>query len=313
MPAADTLTTVAQLLRLADQNVAPEFATNLLRKAPLVAALSAVLANASQGHQHKYLRHISAPAVGFRAANTGLDATASNQELVTIDLKNISAPVRIDTQIGDAHPQGSEALLDMESELALIEAFKILNRVLLYGTLATVGIADGFSGLLQATTVATIAGGSVNNAGGSSNRTSILMLKLGPRDVEMIVGREGNITQGPTYKQLITDANGKHFPAYCRDQEALATVKVGARYSLARIANIAANTTVNDALIYDAFELFPEDQPDLIVMNKRTISQLRKSRTATTTKGTPAPYPTEVEGIPILVDPNLSNAEAAVA
>ncbi len=63
MPAADNLTTVAQLLRLADANVAPEFATDLLKKAPLVAAMAAVVANASQGHQHKYLKHITAPVV----------------------------------------------------------------------------------------------------------------------------------------------------------------------------------------------------------------------------------------------------------
>ncbi len=307
---ADTLTTVTQLLRLADRNVAPEFATNLLRKAPLVAIMAATAANASQGTQHKYLKHVSAPVVGFRAANAGIDATASDQVLVTVDLKNMSAPVRIDTQVADAYPQGPEALLDMESELALIEAFKAVEKQLFYGT-ANPGAAGGFTGLLQAETVQYLDSPMVLSATGATDGecTDILLLKMGALDIELVLGREGNITIGETYKQNILGSNSKLFPAYIRDQEALFTIKVGAQYSMARICNIGtgAGKTVTDSLIYDGFGLFPEDQPDLIVMSKRSLTQLRKSRTPTTQKGTPAPYPTEVEGIPILVTPNLLN------
>ncbi len=244
-----------------------------------------------------------------------MDASASNQELVTVDLKNLSAPVRIDKQIASAYPKGAEALLDMESELALIEAFKMLEVQLLYGTTAGVGQAGGFTGLLQASTVSALAGGAVLNATGAANRTSILLVKFGAADIELIVGKDGNIEMGSTFEALIPDAQGKVFPALCRNQEGLMSVKVGAKYSMARIANVgtANGTTATDSLIYDAFELFPEDQPDLIIMNKRSISQLRKSRTPTTQKGTPAPYPSDVEGIPILVTPNLRNNEAAVA
>ncbi len=45
---ADTLTTAAQLLKLADQNLSPEFANDLLNDAPFLAALLATTANASQ-------------------------------------------------------------------------------------------------------------------------------------------------------------------------------------------------------------------------------------------------------------------------
>jgi hypothetical protein len=45
-------------------------------------------------------------------------------------------------------------------------------------------------------------------------------------------------------------------------------------------------------------------------MNRRSLSQLRKSRTATNATGTPAPIPREVEGIPIIVTEALSSTEA---
>lgn len=308
---ADSLTTIAQLLRLADKNAADIIASDLLMKAPLLERMQATVANASQGTQHKYLKHITAPSVGFRPVNTGLDYSTSDQALVTVDLKNLSANIRFDKQVYNNMPD-KDMFLAEQGRLAFIEAFKMAEKQILYGT-GALGAADGFTGLLQATTVATIAGGAVFNAGGTGVRTSVLLVKFGASDIELIVGNDGVLEIGDDFEQLIPDATGKLFPAICRNQEGMLSVKAGAKYSMVRIANVGTGATLTDAMIYDAMELFPEDQPDLIIMNKRSVGQLRKSRTATTTKGTPAPYPTEVEGIPILVTPNLSNAEAAVA
>jgi hypothetical protein len=308
---ADSLTTIAQLLRLADKNAADIICSDLLMKAPLLERMQATVANASQGTQHKYLKHITAPSVGFRPVNTGLDYSTSDQALVTVDLKNLSANIRFDKQVYNNMPD-KDMFMAEQGRLSFIEAFKMAEKQILYGT-GALGAADGFTGLLQASTVATIAGGAVFNAGGTAARTSVLLIKFGASDIELIVGNDGVLEIGDDFEQLIPDATGKLFPAICRNQEGMLSVKAGARYSMVRLANVGTGATLTDAMIYDAMELFPEDQPDLIVMNKRSVGQLRKSRTATTTKGTPAPYPTEVEGIPILVTPNLSNAEAAVA
>jgi hypothetical protein len=308
---ADSLTTITQLLRLADNNVGDVILSDLLMKAPLLERMQATLANASQGAQHKYLKHVTAPSVGFRPVNTGLDYSTSDQALVTVDLKNLSANIRFDKQVYNNMPD-KDMFMAEQGRLSFVEAFKMAEKQILYGT-GALGAADGFTGLLQAATVATIAGGAVFNAGGSAARTSVLLVKFGASDIELIVGNDGVLEIGDDFEQLIPDATGKLFPAICRNQEGMLSVKAGAKYSMVRIANVGTGATLTDALIYDAMELFPEDQPDLIIMNKRSVGQLRKSRTATTTKGTPAPYPTEVEGIPILVTPNLSNAEAAVA
>jgi hypothetical protein len=307
----DTLTTVAKLLRLADQNLAPEFASDLLLDAPLLAALQATYANASQGTQHKYLKHTTAPTVGFRPVNTGIDYSASDQQLVTVDLKNLSANPRLDTQIADAYPKGAEALMDMESTLAIQAAFSAAESQIIYGT-----SNDGFTGIAGAATIDGLTDPMVVNATGATALTSVYLLRFGPADFELILGKDGNITQGETFTQMIPDANGKLFPAYCRVQEALMSIKVGSIHSMARICNIgvAAGKTLTDALIYEAFSKFPSNRgPSVIVMNRRSLEQLRKSRTATNATGAPAPTPTDVSNIPIVTTDAIINTETAVA
>lgn len=310
---ADTLTTATQLLRLADANIAEAFASDLLNEAPLIASMAAAVANASQGTQHKYLKHISAPSVGFRAFNDGLDYTASDQQLVTVDLKTMSANARMDQALAKAHPMGAEYAMDIESMAAIKQAFFETEKQLIYGTNNQ---AAGFTGISQAATIDALADEMVTNATGATALTSVYLLRYGVEDVELILGNDGNIEVGETIEQLIEGANGKLMPAYVRIQEALVTIKVGAKYSMARIANIGTATgkTLTDALIYDALATFPANKlPSVIAMNRRSLGQLRKSRTATNPTGAPAPIPTEVEGIPIVVTDAIRNDETAVA
>lgn len=307
--------TAAQLLRLADQNLAEAFANDLLLDAPFIAAMAAVLANASQGNQHKYLKHTLAPTVGFRPVNTGIPYQGSDQVLVTVDLRTLSANVRMDQQIANAYPTGVEAIMDLESQLSLQAAFAAAERQLIYGSGAQ-GLADGFSGLVQATTIDGLADPMVINATGAAARSSVYFLRFGEPDCELIVGREGNIQQGATFEQMIPDGTGLLYPIYSRIQEALMSLKIGGIFSVARIANIgtAANTTLTDAMIYNALSTFPSNRgPSIMVMHRRSLFQLRASRTATNPTGQAAPIPTEVAGVPIIVTDSVRLDETAVA
>lgn len=305
---ADTLTTTAQLLKLADQNLDPAFANDLLQDAPLIAALAAVTANASQGTQHKYLKDTTAASAGFRPINSGLDYTASDQTLVTLDLKVISANPRVDVQIARAYPGGVEAFMDFEGSRSLKAAFRALESQLVYGTAAS---ANGFAGMTSSTFVDALADGMVYNAAGSSARTSVWFIRLGTEDVELVLGRDGNISVGSTFEQLVP-VSGALMPIYGRIQEGLIGLKLGGAYSVGRIVNLAAGALTDD-MIFEALALFPASrQPNLIVMNGRSRKDLRNSRTATNSTGAPAPIPTEVAGIPILVTDVITNAESAV-
>lgn len=310
----DTLTTSAQLLRLADQNLDPAFANDLLQDAPLLRNLLAVTANASQGTQHKYLKHTTAAGAGFRPVNTGLAYSASDQTLVTLDCRTLSANVRVDQQLARAYPGGVEAYMDFEGAAALRAAFFKAEQQFIYGVGSD---ANGFVGLTANTAIDALADTMVVNATGAAARSSVYLLRMGPEDCELVLGNDGNIAVGETMEQLIAaPTGGELMPIFFRVQEGLMAFKQGGIYSVGRIANIgtAGGTTLTDALLYDAISRFPAGRgPNLIVMNRRSLRQLRASRTATNATGAAAPFPTEVEGIPIVVTDAISEAETAVA
>lgn len=307
---AETWTTAAQLLKLNDANLAPDFANNLLQDAPLIRTMAAVTANASQGTQHKYLADTTAASAGFRPVNTGLDYTASDQTLITIDLKTMSANPRVDQQIAKAYPGGVEAFMDFESVRSLRTAFRNLDSQLILGTSSD---ANGFAGIMSSGYTDALADGMVYNAAGSSARTSVWFLRVGPEDVELVLGNGGVISSGETFEQLVAaPTGGKLMPIYARIQEGLIGLKLGGAYSIGRICNLAAGALTDD-MIFEALALFPASRmPNLIVMNGRSQKDLRNSRTATNATGAPAPIPTEVAGIPILRCDVITNAETAV-
>jgi hypothetical protein len=60
--------------------------------------------------------------------------------------------------------------------------------------------------------------------------------------------------------------------------------------------------------VYDLLTTFKQP-PDVIFSSKRSIEQLRKSRTATNATGAPAPTPTEVNGVPLVATESLLDTE----
>ena len=71
---------------------------------------------------------------------------------------------------------------------------------------------------------------------------------------------------------------------------------------------------LTDLLIADLLSRFPASRPPTeLVMNRRSLMQLQKSRTATNATGAPAPIPTESFGVPIIVTDQISSTEALVS
>ena len=104
--------------------------------------------------------------------------------------------------------------------------------------------------------------------------------------------------------------------ALCRDIGGHLGIQVGSKYAVARIANLTADSGkgLTDSLLADALSLFPSsDQPTHIVMNRRSLTQLRKSRTTYSPIGEPAPRPSEYEGIPIVTTDAITNTETLLA
>lgn len=309
---ADTYLGLTELLKIADMNLADLNVTDLLQDAPLLAALAA--GPASNGTQHKYLKETGAPVVGFRAVNAGLENSVSADTLVTITLKILAASFTCDKALADSFPKGAQAWLAREGLRQLKAAFAGAEGQLLYGVGAD---AAGFVGLADATTLDGLADAMVVNAAGTTAATgsSVFLIRTNAdgNDCTLIAGNDAKIDVGETVVQRVEDGTGKHYPAYFTPIEGWLGLQIGSAYSVGRIANLTAdaNKGLTDALIYDALAKFPASrQPNVIAMNRRSLAQLRKSRTATNVTGAPAPRPTEVEGIPIVVTDQIKSTEA---
>lgn len=309
---ADVYVTLADLVKINDKNLADLDITDLLDDAPLMKALAAQ--SSSNGTKHEYTKETGAPVVGFRSPNAGRENSASSDTLVSIDLKIIDASFAIDKAIADAYKDGPEAKIAREGKRHLKAAFFTAEQQFINGT---VGEATGFTGLADSLV---LANAMVVNAGGTTAATgsSVYLVRTNDDGVDCtaITGQDGEIMMGESVVQRITDATGKHLPGYFTPIQGWLGLQIGSAYSVGRIANITADSgkTLTDDLIYQALALFPASrQPNLIVMNRRSLRQLRESRTATNATGAPAPRPTDVEGIPIVVTDAITSTEALLA
>jgi len=309
---ADSFLTLSDVLQINDQNLADLNVSDLLDDAPLIARMAAI--EASNGTEHKYLKQTGAPVVGFRAPNTGRENSKSTDTLVTISLKILDASFAVDKALADSHSRGPEALVAREARRHLRASFAHAEKQLIYGT---GNEADGFTALADNAGLNGLADAMVIGAGGTTAGTgsSIWLIRTNDTgDAAMVAGNDGQIEIGDTVVQAIEDTvNGGRFTGYYTPIEGWLGMQIGSAYSVARIANITedAGKGATDDLIYKALELFPAArQPNLIAMSRRSLRQLRESRTATNATGAPAPRPTDVEGIPIVVTDAITNTEA---
>lgn len=317
---ADDLLDLTDLTTINDKNLSGAQATDLIDDAPLLAALGAE--PASDGNIHKYTKESGAPVVGFRAPNTGRDLSSSADTLVTVNLKILDASFGIDKAVADAYVRGGPmALVDREWKRHLKKAYADAEAQIINGILND---SEGFVGLKAASTINGLSDAMVYNAGGSAAGSgdtllsSVYLIRTNNdgTDVAVVAGMEGQISVGETVEQLLTDADGKKYPAYTTSIIGWLGLQIGGAYSVGRIANLNATSThtLTDAMIYEALALFPASrQPNLIVMNRRSLKQLRASRTATNQTGAPAPRPVEVDGIPIVVTEAIGVNDAAVS
>jgi hypothetical protein len=313
---AESFNTLAGLVQLNDQNLADLEITDLLQDAPLLQVLNAQAA--SNGMEHKYLKQTTASSAAFRAALAGLTKTASADTLVTDTLAILDGSFSTDVALADAYAKGGrDAWLQMELVRTLKTVFFVAEQQIIYGT---GNDASGFAGLSDDAQLDALADTMVYDSGGTtaSEQTSCFLLRSGADDVSFIMGNDGNIVvdDDPTIIEKVVNpgTDNKTYPALYTSVTGYSGFQIGGAYSAARIANIHAsdaNASLDDDTIYEALALFPAArQPNLIVMNRAALKMLRASRTAVNVTGAPAPRPTEVEGIPIVVTDAITSTEA---
>jgi len=319
---ADTLTTLAELIRFNSRDVNEAEISDILNKAKVLAVLHAMMS--SNGTLHKYNKETTAPTIGFRAINAGADYVAGSSTQVTATLEYLDATIREDVAECNSYKNGAEAWLDRLTAKQIRQSLFVLESQLFNGTVE--GNASGFAGLADDANYQ--AGGDLLiDAGGTTADTasSVWFIRSTPDDASMAVVGAGdvslgvdniNFNVGETFKSEILGSNSKLMTAMCRDIGAHLGIQISSKYAAARIGKLTADSGkgLTDSLLADALALFPSaDQPTHIVMSRRSLTQLQKSRTTYSPIGAPAPRPSEYEGIPIVVTDSITNTEALLA
>jgi hypothetical protein len=150
------------------------------------------------------------------------------------------------------------------------------------------------------------------------------MVKFGPRDVSLIMGKNGTMELGEFRVESLEDADGNKGPGEVADLAAWIGLQQASKNSVVRIKNLTADSGkgLTDALLASALDLAPAGWvPDAIFMSRRSRTQLQAARAtlvalngngkAGTLGGGSAyvPTPTEFEGIPIVATDSLVNIE----
>ena len=310
---ADDFKTLADLAVINDANAADLGATDIFNAAPFLSALYAIT---TDGNTHKYVKETGAPVVGFRAINAGIEYDKSTDVLVTVTLALLDASMRIDKGLADQYRTGPDAYMAREARRHLRAALRKAEAQIFYGV--TAGAANGFAGLTDLKNAMEAADMIVFGEADGENLTSIYMVRSVPEETDVVAvwGQNGRIDIEPYASQEVQDGDGKKYHAYVSAIMSWIGLQVGATKSVGRIANITntTGTTVNDDLLTMLLEKFPEEAPPThIVMNRRSLFQLQRSRTYTSPTGTMGPLPTEFLGIPIVVTSTLTNSETEIA
>lgn len=308
---ADDLLTVAD--HIADAlDLSGAEVTDLVDQANFLMALP--VEYSSNGTVHKYTKETGAPVVGFRAENAGREFDHGSDAPVTVELKILDFSWAIDKAVADAYRKGRDVAISRSGFRHLKAAMFELEKQYFGGTATN---AAGFVGFNQASTLNAIGADMFINAGGTTAATasSVYLVRMGADDVSSVMIEDSPLSLGETVVQNMRDATDKHFPAYYTPGSSWQAMQIGGKYSVARIGNITedADKGLTDDLVFDALERFPGAAPSAIVMSRRSRGQLRASRTATNTTGAPAPIPTEVGGVPVMISEGISNTEALVS
>lgn len=311
---ADSLMTVAGLI--ADRlDLSAAEVTDLLNAAPFVAQLPAD--ESSNGTTHLYAKKTGAPVVGFRAANAGRAFSKSVDTLATVSLAILDWSFMVDKAVADAWRKGGSAgFIAREAQNHIQAALFAYEQQVWYGTGA--GDSSGFTGICDVLSTIGSSHGMVLSANGSgTSGTSVYAVRLTPNDMLGIYKGDGEpVEMGDTVTQNYVDGSGKNLPCYYTPACTWLALQLGSIYSVGRLADISTGVgeTLNDNQLANLYSAFPSATPPThFVMNRRSLAQLRSSRTATSQTGAPAPFPTEAHGVPIIVTDSISNSEALVS
>jgi hypothetical protein len=270
---------------------------------------------------------LGSTSAGFRNANAGVAPIKNTYENKLVEAFYLEATWNADKAVADAYEDGAPAWLALEAGGIMEGQMQGLAGQFFYGT-GTGGNASGFPGLINAYDATNM----VVDAGGTTATTgsSVWLVRVGPKDVQWVWGNAGKLEMTPGTAAAaianpvkIVDPNDstKQFLGYQQTLTGRVGLQVGSTRSICRIKKLTADNGkgLTDSLLFDALGKFPAGLgPNLCFMTQRSLMQLQKSRTSTTSSTVKvglSEYPKAIVGIdgqeiPILVTDAILNTEA---
>ena len=261
-----------------------------------------------EGTTFTTLVRTSLPTVdGFRRYNEGVGLSKGTTEKRIVQCYPYQLRVEVDKQLAQTAEGGAAVLMADEAQAQVNATLKFLSRTFYDGRDVTDLSHPGIRAALDATMVID-AGGTTASTG-----SEVWVVKFGTQGVQWIYGNNGSMQFGELFEETLRDANNLPYAGYSRTMMMHVGLQVASKYSVARIKNLTADSgkTLDDTKLIALLNLFPVgEMPDAIFMSRRSYGQLQASRTVTNATGEPAPFPRDVQGVPIIPTDAISNTMA---
>ena len=280
------------------------------------------------GAMYKFQRRSALPSVGFRGYNEGVASTKSVIQDVIVECKNMLGVSEVDKALADLSKEGVQMFRSKEDSAYLAAMGQTFASKAYYGSSATTAAdIDGVG------TVLGTLGGTCISATGNTASVQTSMYFWSFTDAVGITGRlpgvEIPVANGSLPSamdlgvQMVLDSGGSNkFPAYTTIFEFHPGLAIYDTRSVGRLANIQAAATAAPptvALINQVITAMMPYTCDLITCSKATYNSIQGLKGTTFTQT--APYVSDdifkraayFNGIPILVDENITATEAVVA
>jgi hypothetical protein len=286
----------------------PEVSGSVVHMGRTITVPNVGAARTINGTQYKTLVRTALPTAQFRNANQGVPASKSTLENRLIETFILNARWESDKAVADGNEDGAESMIAEEAVAVVAANMMLLGKQFYYGR----GGSDskghpGLVDMIDAAMVEDAAGDSANQA------SSVYAVSFGPGKVQWVMGRSGQLDVSDVREESITDEDGNRFTAYVQELLAYIGVQVGNKFSVARLKNITTQDTktLNDSKLGKLLARYPVGySPDAMFLSRRSLEQLRSSRTATNDTGREAPIPTDYMGIPLIPTDSILDTEA---
>lgn len=287
----------------------PEITGQVMSRGQMLTVPNVGAGRTISGIQYKTLVRTALPTAGFRNANEGIAASASSFENRLVECFILNPRWECDKAVADANEDGAAAYIAEEAQAIVASAMMALGRQFYYGRNSG-GHAKGHPGLIDSVDASLVvdATGSTANTG-----SSVWAVKFGPQDVQWVMGNDGSLNVSDPREESIVDGSGNRFTAYIQEMLSWVGLQAKSKFAIGRIKNLTtqASKTLTDDMLGELYSRFPVGKkPDAFFLSRRSLEQLRRSRTATSATGTTAPTPTEWENVPLIPTDSIMDTEA---